>query len=49
MHARSGGVVEVEQPSDETGPVGLAVVGGVVALADEHGHELGANPSHLIL
>ncbi len=43
MQARSrGGVEVVEEVGEEPSPFGLVVVGRVVALADEDGHELGA-------
>ncbi len=44
MQARSrGGVEVVEEVGEEPGSFALVVVGGVVALADEHGHELGVS------
>ena len=43
IEAGSAGVVQVvEEVGEESGSFGLVVVGGVVALADEDGHELGA-------
>ena len=43
MQARSrGGVEVVEQVGEQSGPFVLLVIGGVVALADEDVHELGA-------